>query len=198
MGQHRSGHRSGSGLYPPNPTQWDNETRGLDLRRELRVSLEVSLPHLRAFELLPDVKVLAHGELPMAQVFMDRLRSGHAWSGVSLPCDGGGAIVIYNDGHSRERVRATLMEEFFHLQLGHPPTILRFYNGDAKRTYSKPIERQAYESGAAALVPFKHLKAMIDARASIREIAELFEVSEDLVLFRAKLTKQYKRLRGLD
>lgn len=194
MAQQRNGRRSGSGLYPPNPTQWENETRGLKLRGDLGLPLDVALPHLRPFELLSDVRVLAHGDLPMAKIFIDRLRNGYAWSGLSLPCEGGGAIVVYNGGHSLERVRATLMEEFFHLRLGHPPTVLRMYNGDTTRTYNEKVERQAYESGAASLVPFKHLKAMIDAGAIISDIARHFVVSEDLVLFRAKLTKQYARL----
>lgn len=194
MVQQRNGRRSGRGLYPPNPTQWENETRGLNLRRELGLPLDVALPHLRPFDLLPGVSVMDHVDVPMAAVFKDRLRNGYAWSGISLPCEGGGAIVIYNGGHSLERVRATLMEEFFHLRLGHPPTILRIYNGDAIRTYNKKVERQAYESGAAALLPFKHLKAMADAGATALEIARHFEVSEDLVLFRAKLTKQYAKL----
>ena len=60
------------------------------------------------------------------------------------------------------RVRATLMEELFHIRLDHQPSVLRVYADNGRsRTFNTAIEEEAYGSGAAALVPYKSLKASI-------------------------------------
>lgn len=189
------GSQAGKGLYPPNPKQWANERNGIALRDTLGLSRTAPLPHEEAFALLPgQVEVLAHGEVPVAAVFVERLRkSGRSWSGLTLPVPDG-AIVIYNDAHPLTRVRATLMEEFFHLKLGHPPSTIQLHAAQS-RTHNAAVESEAYGSGAAALVPFAGLRHLIEAdRANGREIAEVFEVSPELVVFRAKVTKLYRKL----
>jgi len=104
--------------------------------------------------------------------------------------------VIFNETHSKQRRRATLMEEFFHLRLGHPPSTIRVSgDGDAKRTFQSSIEEEAYFSGAAALVPYKGLRSLLDEGKVFEEIAFIFDVSKQLVEFRAKITKLYKRFR---
>jgi hypothetical protein len=87
------------------------------------------------------------------------------------------------------------MEEFFHLKLGHPTTSIRIYGGDrTSRTHDPAVEGEAYGSGAAALVPYRPLRTMLEAGHSVGKIARLFEVSPDLVIFRAKVTKLYRLL----
>ena len=186
--------RAGKGLLPPNPKQWDNEHHALDLREELQLHPDEPLPHDRAFHLLENVEVAPHGAIPRAEVFKQHLRNGRSWSGISIPLPGGGAIVLYNDGHPPTRVRATLMEEFFHLRLRHPLTAVRVYRDGAERSFNAQVENEAYGSGAAALVPYKALRAMIDLGLGCTEIAQRLVVSEQLVAFRAKVTRQYKRL----
>jgi hypothetical protein len=161
------------------------------------LGLDVKLPIEAAFKLLSDVLVLAHGELPAAQMYIDHFRDGgrRAWSGMGIPLPEGGTLVLFNDSHPPARIRATLMEEFFHLRLGHPATSIRFYGGDEHRTHDAVVEGVAYGSGAAALVPYRALRTMLEARRPVRRIARLFEVSADLVIFRAKVTKLYGLLR---
>ena len=82
------------------------------------------------------------------------------------------------------------MEEFFHLWLGHPPTRVRvFSSGEAKRDFDRAIESEAYGSGAAALVPYKPLRAMLEQGQAVRAISDHYLVSQELVEFRIKVSK---------
>jgi Zn-dependent peptidase ImmA (M78 family) len=114
-----------------------------------------------------------------------------------VPCPDGITIVLYNDCHPIRRIRATLMEEFFHLWLQHEPTRLRLF-ADAKgtRDFDAAKETEAYGSGAAALIPYKPLRKMlVDDGFSIGRVADHFQVSKPLVEFRAKVTKLLTRAR---
>jgi len=189
--------RGGKKLIPPNPSQWDNEHWALDLRDELGVAPAMPLDCGEAFALLPEVGVYPHGEVPAAEVYLDHLRADGAsrWSGMALPLPNGITLVLYNDSHPRTRIRATLMEEFFHLWLEHPPSLIRVYqDGEGERIYDPAIEDEAYACGAAALVPYQALRSMVHAGKPVEVIAEHFEVSRELVLFRAKVTKLYSQV----
>jgi hypothetical protein len=190
--------RQGTGLIPPNTKQWNVEHHALDLREELDVGFDVPLDHLLAFRLVPGATVVPHGQIPAADEFLDHFR--HAglgnWSGMAIPLGPDEELVVYNDAHALTRVRATLMEEFFHLRFGHPRSTVRLLNTDGKnRTMDPTVELEAYHTGAAALVPFVALKARVEDGQTLGEIAEYFQVSPDLVEFRAKVTKLYHKLR---
>ena len=77
--------------------------------------LDVFLPHQLAFDLVPNARVLPHGDLPLAQTYIDHFRrNGSAsWSGMGIPMPDGQVWVLYNDSHTQARIRATPMEEFF-------------------------------------------------------------------------------------
>src|SRR5688572_19887901 len=107
--------RAGTGVLTPNPTQWDCENHGLDLRRQLGIGVDVRLKVDDAFALLPGATVLPHGELALADVLLNHFR-GEAqsrWSGLAIRLETGADLIVYNDAHPSTRVRATLMEEFF-------------------------------------------------------------------------------------
>lgn len=183
--------RKGKGFLPPNPTRWDHEHNGLDLRHELSLKVEERLPHLKAFALLKGVHVLPHSKLNVAPDHANYLSGDGAsrWSGMCVPVDDV-TLVIYNATHPMTRVRATLMEEFFHLWLEHRPTRLRLMSdGRGGRDYDSGKESEAYGSGAAALVPYKGLRAMLEEGKGSAEIAAHFEVSEPLVDFRIRVSK---------
>lgn len=111
--------------------------------------------------------------------------------------DDGSIWVIYNDAHPESRSRVTLMEEFFHIYLGHPGAIIRVLpNSDSpNRTYDAEVERQAYGCAAATLVPYRALKSMVAGGITVPKIAAHFGVSGPLVSFRLKVTKLYSRAR---
>jgi IrrE N-terminal-like domain len=188
--------RRGKGVLPPNPKQWDAEHNALDLRAELELSLEEPLAYEAAFQLLPAVTVLPHGAIPAAEVHLATLRrnGGASWSGMAFACPSGDEFVVYNDAHSLARVRATLMEEFFHLRLGHPRSTLRLLSGsEATRSYDRSVEQEAYDSGAAALVPYATLKKMLGQGCDPSVVAEHFGVSTELVVFRGYVTRAIRR-----
>lgn len=89
------------------------------------------------------------------------------------------------------------MEEFFHLWLGHKPTHLRlFSSGESKRDFDRAKESEAYGSGAAALVPYKPLRAMLESGQAVRAIADHYLVSEQLIDFRIRVSKLTRLRRG--
>jgi len=100
-----------------------------------------------------------------------------------------------NDTHALTRQHATLMEELFHIRLGHQPSRIGKcpVTGLVKREYDKRSEQEAYWSAAAALVPYAALRTMVENARMIESIAEHFEVSGDLVAFRLKVTKLWRR-----
>lgn len=190
--------RGGKGLIPPNPKHWEKEHNGLDLRDDLSLGLLDRLDHSAAFTLLPNVVVCPHGEVPAARKYIEHLRGTgrSSFSGIAIVLPYGTELVCYNDAHPDNRIRSTLMEEFFHIHLQHPRSRIRVYADDGSaRSYNKRVEEEAFGSGAAALVPYAGLKSAAETGSSVGEIAQMYEVSEDLVLFRAKVTKCYKLVR---
>jgi hypothetical protein len=190
--------RKGTGLLPPNPKQWQTEHNGLDLRAELGVALSDPLDHYAAFALLPHVTVHPHGAIPAADVYLHYFRreGSAAWSGLSITLADGHELVFFNDAHPATRIRATLMEEYFHIRLDHPRSAIRLHSEDGRwRTFNSSVEDEAYHSGAAALVPYRALKNMLASGQRVGGIATHFRVSHDLVIFRMKVTRCYRMLR---
>ena len=187
--------RKGKGLLPPNPTRWEHEHNGLDVRHELCLRVDERLDHEAAFTLLENVlDVVPHTELGASgkheQHFSGERQT--RWSGMCIPLPEGDHLVVYNAFQPETRVRATLMEEFFHLWLGHAPTTLRCDTSGGRRDYDANKESEAYGSGAAALVPYASLREMLKAGVSVPHIGEHFNVSEQLVEFRVKVAKLSK------
>lgn len=190
--------RGGRGLIPPNPRQWENEHNGLDLRDELGLDVVDVLSHEDAYQLLDRVTLLPHGHVPADAAYLNHFRNAGsaAWSGMSVPLPNGHEIVVFNDSHSIRRIRATLMEEFFHIKLDHPRSQIRIHsNGKPSRTFHEMIEREAYGSGAAALVPYAGLRKLTVGGETASTIAQHYRVSRELVVFRAKVTRFYKHLK---
>ena len=181
--------------FPPNPKQWPYERHAMSLRRGLQLQPEERLPVRESYSRLQHVTIQAHGDSGCAQVYIDSFRGPlrGTWSACALAF-GHQVVVLYNDSHSPARTRASLMEEYFHLQLGHPPTRIRLHSGGANRSFSSDVEEAAYHSGAAALVPYSGLRKAVNEGLDVAAIATRYEVSWSLVEFRAKVTKQYRRL----
>jgi Zn-dependent peptidase ImmA (M78 family) len=89
-----------------------------------------------------------------------------------------------------------LMEEFFHLRLNHPRSVIRvFAASEGARTHDGAVEAAAYGSGAAALLPYAALKRLLADGTSTATIARRFGVSGELVAYRMKVTKLYSQHR---
>lgn len=121
------------------------------------------------------------------------------WSGGAFPLKlpDGKTLVILNPEHGKMRQRATLMEEVSHVFLGHQPSRLDVETKDKQgnvlaRDYRQEIEDEAYGTGAAALVPYRGVKAMIGQGRSISEIAKHYFVSRPLVEYRIKVSRLWE------
>lgn len=187
----------GNSKFPPNPTQWSAERHGLAFRARFGLRSDVALqPFTRA---LANVTLLATIEDLREYVdkpLLDSLFGPHRgkWSGMTIPCDDC-FIVIMNETHSRSRQNATLMEEYFHILLKHKPSRVGTcpHSGIVRREYDRALETEAYHSAAAALLPYASMRDMVRSGTSSRSIAKHFEVSDELVSFRLKTCKLYRR-----
>ena len=117
------------------------------------------------------------------------------WSGGVLPIalPNGMHVCVLNPDHGVLRCRATLMEEIAHKFLNHTPTTICFDSDTLQvRDFNKDREDEAYGTGAAALVPWPQIFARIDQRETIPEMAAAFEVSEEHISSRIKVTGAYR------
>ena len=110
------------------------------------------------------------------------------WSAMSVPLDLGNDswAIPLNDSHTVERQRVTVLEEFWHILLGHKLTKIARVAEAYGRTYDKTEEHDAYYLASATLLP---KAAMIDAVSKDRsseQIARVFGTSPELVNYRIK------------
>lgn len=107
--------------------------------------------------------------------------------------------IIENQTHTSVRRRVSLMEEFSHIILGHEPSTV-YLNPNAllaHRTFNDRQEREAYALGAATLVPYAGLKELLLQQSlTFAAIGEHYEVSEELIAYRAKVTLLWRHLKN--
>ena len=116
-------------------------------------------------------------------------RSSSTWSAATVSLPDGWQLCILNSTHSRQRKRASLMEEISHVVLGHEPTrIITGTVGVAYRGYNALNEQVAYGVGAAALVPYAALFVGLMDGQTPDSVAQRYGVSSPLVIYRIKIT----------
>jgi len=123
------------------------------------------------------------------------VRDKDAWSGgvFAKPLPDGTRICILNSTHGPRRSKITLMEEIAHIHLRHVPTgLMRSADGLRMRDYDKAQEEEAFGVGAAALIPWEAFFRAINAGTTICQLAETYELSEQLITYRVKITGAYK------
>jgi transcriptional regulator with XRE-family HTH domain len=110
------------------------------------------------------------------------------WSAMSVPLDQRQSewAVLLNDCHSIERQRVTLLEEVWHILLGHKLVKIAKVAGAYGRTYDTAEEHDAYYLASATLLPRKEIIAALYRKESARTIAGRFGTSPDLVEYRIK------------
>lgn len=60
------------------------------------------------------------------------------------------------------------------------------------RNYDKAQEQDAFGVGAAALMPWASFFPAINARETIRQLAEEYDLSEQLIRYRIQITGAYR------
>lgn len=117
-----------------------------------------------------------------------------AWSaiGYGTSPDDGHELILLNPKHHEHRQRASLMEELVHIHLDHPKVTLAFNGKHWSRPYNDAIEDEAFNVGAACIIPYKPLFNAIRYRgATDEELAARFVVSRAYVRYRIKRAGLY-------
>jgi len=117
-----------------------------------------------------------------------RKRASAEWSAMSVPLDAEHErwAVLLNDGHTLERQRVTVLEEFWHILLGHKLTKVAQVGGAYGRTYDKAEEHDAYYLASATLLPKAALTEAVGKGLTSAQIAGEFGTSSELVDYRIK------------
>lgn len=162
------------------------------------------VPHdalLDPWQLAPKVGLrVMDGETALALLpEEDRLHlcgpASNSWSGgvLPLPLPDGSRLCILNPRHKKRRNKVTLMEEITHNFLNHQPTKITLRSGTFEvRDFDAIREAEAYGAGAAALIPWTLLFGLVNQGMNIPQLAEIFEVSEELAEYRIKITGAYR------
>lgn len=124
------------------------------------------------------------------QETLDYLREGASgeWSAMSVPLDVEHErwAVLLNDGHTLERQRVTVLEEFWHILLGHKLTKIARIAEAFGRTYDKTEEHDAYYLASATLLPKAAVIEAVGDNRSSAQIAGAYGTSSELVDYRVK------------
>jgi transcriptional regulator with XRE-family HTH domain len=158
-------------------------------RADLGVGYDEPLDSLRIE--VEGIQMIAAGKtncLDAQTVTQLRWDVGGEWSAMSVPLDAEDETwaVLLNDSHTVERQRVTVLEELWHILLGHKLTRIARVAEAYGRTYDETEEHDAYYLAAATLLP---KAAMIDAvskNRSSEQIAGVFGTSSELVDYRIK------------
>lgn len=118
------------------------------------------------------------------------------WDGFAFCCHGDSTLMILlNPSRSEKRQAATLMEELSHHLLRHKPCSIAVNpkTGFLERSYDRSQEDEAYDLGAAVLLPKERIQRDVAAKRTAREIAEIHGCSEELVIYRIKRMRLWQR-----
>ncbi|WP_027515676.1 ImmA/IrrE family metallo-endopeptidase [Bradyrhizobium sp. WSM1417] len=94
--------------------------------------------------------------------------------------------VLLNDSHKEERQRVTILEEYWHILLGHKLTKIARVAEAYGRTYDKAEEHDAYFLASATLLPKAAIEKAVKAKQDSLSIAKIFGTSHELVDYRIK------------
>ena len=94
--------------------------------------------------------------------------------------------VLVNDCHEVQRQRVTLLEEVWHILLGHRLVKIARIAEAYGRTFDQAEEHDAYYLAAATLLPRKAIITAVTRRQTSQQIADRFGTSPELVDYRIK------------
>lgn len=134
--------------------------------------------------------------IPDDQLALRRARSINFDGCASLHPKTKQPLIIMNCGRPIRRRTATLMEELAHLLLKHEPTRIEIDPrlGIVRRSYNREQEHEAYDMGAALLLPKQRIQRDIkDQQLRLDQLAEDHVCSEELVAFRVRRLRLWNR-----
>jgi len=159
------------------------------LRRDLEIGPEDPLDSLQV-----NVEGVRVVRLTDSKCFdartMRKLRheASNEWSAMSVPLDRlmTSWVVLLNDCHTVERQRVTLLEEYWHILMGHKLTKVARISEAYGRTYDQAEEHDAYYLASASLLPREAVQNAVSKGCSAADIAKRFGTSPELVEYRIK------------
>jgi len=166
------------------PVQFAVEQRAIRFRSEVGISEHQELPLDVAVRAIPGCEIfgLRHDpRLTYEQVVYLRTEGYRAFGAMAKRLDDR-VYIVFNDDHHPRRVRVDVMEEIFHILLGHREDIVTLAPRNGRhRTHDSAKEAEAEAYAKAALVPYPALFAMLSRQTHIARIAEHFAVPVDVV-----------------
>jgi Zn-dependent peptidase ImmA (M78 family) len=110
------------------------------------------------------------------------------WSAMSVPLDASQEkwVVVYNDVHDKERQRVSVLEEVWHILLGHRLTKIVKIGTQHSRTFDSDEEHDAYYLASASLIPEKAVVQFVEKKGDVAKFASSLGVSKELVEYRIK------------
>lgn len=118
------------------------------------------------------------------------------WDGFAFYCPSDPTLVILlNPARPETRQTATLMEELSHHLLHHKPCSIATNSktGFLERSYDPSQEAEAYDLGAALLLPKERIQRDVSTKRTADEIAAEHRCSDDLVVYRIKRMRLWQR-----
>jgi transcriptional regulator with XRE-family HTH domain len=122
------------------------------------------------------------------------------WSAMSIPLEENTDkwAIVWNDSQSKRRQRVSLLEEIWHILLGHKLTRITKLADVYGRTFAEVEEHDAYYLAAATLLPANIIHQMVNERQNVSEVSTAYRSTPELIEYRIKrlgLWRQYKGLK---
>ncbi len=104
-------------------------------------------------------------------------------------------IIVRNELHHIARQNVSLLEEFWHILLGHKLTRIARMTDAYGRTFEEAEEHDAFYLAAATLLPARVVRNAVRGKKDVAQLAEDYGTSPELVEYRIKrlgLWREYK------
>lgn len=174
------------------------ETMAQSFRKELGLNDQERLEPLKI--VIDDVKVLTVSEIDDIPPGITAHLAGAGaatWSAMSVPLDEENDtwVIVRNEHHQLVRQHVSLLEEFWHILLGHKLTKIAKVVDIYGRTFDENEEHDAFYLAAATLLPASVIRKAVKGKADTVQLAERYGSSPELIEYRIKrlgLWREYK------
>jgi transcriptional regulator with XRE-family HTH domain/Zn-dependent peptidase ImmA (M78 family) len=121
------------------------------------------------------------------------------WSAMSVPLEEHTDkwAIVWNNFQSRKRQRVSLLEEIWHILLGHKLTRITKVADVFGRTFAEVEEHDAYYLAAATLLPASVVREVVKEKRSVSESAAIYGTTEQLLEYRIKRLGLWRQFKGL-
>lgn len=174
---------------PLSLTKEELEATAEQFRKDLKLKDGAPLDSLKLdVEGVEVIKLTQTNCLDAATIKRLRTEACDEWSAMSVPLNGDQDewAVLLNDCHTIERQRVTLLEEMWHILLGHKLVKIAKVAGAYGRTYDTSEEHDAYYLASATLLPRGAISKAVAKGETSDDIAERFGTSRELAEYRIK------------